>query len=213
MTHGTPAPERPACVICTSTLWTTERGRYACRLCERRIAGHLDDLPALVRDLHALRIPGTNGRRTAVRSSGKPESPAPVRLHILDLIDLTKATLVGWLSDWHDLLGWAAPTYWSDPLTEAATALRRNLPWAVESHAAVDEFAREIHDLHRDVIGLVNPATRARPVGKCPTVKEGGPCGATLRYAPGALSIRCAWCGTLWDALDLSTAFRATDEG
>ncbi|WP_367129949.1 MULTISPECIES: hypothetical protein [Streptomyces] len=200
---------RPTCTICHRPLWDDERHRFACRPCERRTADHLDQLPGLIRDLHGLLIPGV--RRTLdgpiTRSSAEP--PAPIRLDILDRITSAAAVLDTWLTDWYDHLQWSAPMYRTDPLAEAAAALRTNLPWAAECHMAIDAFAQEIADLHSDATGLLDPGKRARRIGHCPAPAPDDPaqaCGAVLRYVPGAATVTCRWCRTTWDAIDLGAA-------
>ncbi|MEU3355258.1 hypothetical protein [Streptomyces sp. NPDC037389] len=206
--HSEPA-QRPTCSICTRDLWSAERHRYACRPCERRIRDHLAQLPALVQDLHGLLMPGARTDAPAYRTRTCAEPPAPINLSVLDTITAVTVTLDSWLRDWHEQLAWDAPTYRKDPLGEAASALRLNVPWAVERHPAVAEFATEIGEAHRTVAGLLDPATRARRIGYCPASVEDDErhsCGAALRYVPGATTVTCSWCRTTWDALDLSAA-------
>ncbi|MEU5424217.1 hypothetical protein AB0H73_01220 [Streptomyces olivoreticuli] len=201
--------DRLTCTICQRALWADEWHRYACRPCERRITDQLGQLPDLIRDLHGLLTPGSGRAPHGLRVSASTEPPAPLRLDVLDRITAATAALDSWLADWHDRLQWAAPVYRSDPLTEAATALRANVPWAVEHHPAVDDFAREISELHSGVTGLVDPATRARRIGHCPAPAPDDAtqaCGAVLRYVPGAVTVTCRWCRTTWDALDLGAA-------
>ncbi|MCA6090960.1 hypothetical protein LE181_02065 [Streptomyces sp. SCA3-4] len=199
----------PACTICARPLWADELHRYACRPCERRITAHLDQLPDLIHDLHGLLTPGTGPASSGPRGRAATEPSAPLRLGILDRITAATATLDSWLADWHDHLDWPPPAYRTDPLVEAAAALRTNLPWAVEKHPAVDEFAREIADLHGDATGLLDPAKRPRRIGYCPASAPDDhtqACGAVLRYIPGATTVTCRWCGTTWDAIDLGAA-------
>ncbi|MFI9237806.1 hypothetical protein [Streptomyces sp. NPDC053079] len=212
------ADERPACCICPRTLWADEQHRYACRLCEQRITAHLAQLPDLVRDLHGLLLPGVHTAAPACRTRASSEPAAPIRLDVLDVITSVTATLDSWLRDWHEHLSWDAPAYRNDPLAEAAAALRANLPWAVEEHAAVNEFAAEINDLHRTATGMLDPAKRARRIGRCPVpvldeIGRRGTCGAVLRYVPGATTVTCPWCRATWDALDLSAALAAEADG
>ncbi|MEW2575357.1 hypothetical protein [Streptomyces syringium] len=200
--------ERTSCGICPRVLWVDEQHRYACRPCERRITEHLVQLPALVQDLHRLLIPGAHSSVGGYRARPGSKAAAPINLHVLDVITSATATLDSWLRDWHERLSWDAPAYRNDPLTEAATALRANLPWAVEQHPAVFEFAAEVAELYRTATGLLDPAKRARPIGHCPAPAADGrhACGAVLRYVPGATTVTCRWCRTTWDALDLSAA-------
>ncbi|MEU2514326.1 hypothetical protein [Streptomyces syringium] len=210
-----PGPgERPTCAICRRTLWADEQHRYACRPCEQRLTEHLAQLPALVLDLHRLLIPGAHTNVRGYRARPGSEAAAPVNLHVLDVITSATATLDSWLRDWHERLSWDAPVYRNDPLAEAATALRANVPWAVEEHPAVDEFATEIASLHRTATGLLDPAQRARRIGHCPVTvldEHGGTrtCGAVLHYVPGATTVTCRWCRATWDALDLSATLAA----
>ncbi|WEB41528.1 hypothetical protein MOV08_21140 [Streptomyces yunnanensis] len=141
----------------------------------------------------------------------RTESPAPINLHVLDHITKTTATLDSWLVDWHDHLGWAPPSYRTDPMAEAASALRANLPWAAEHHPAIADFMNEVTDLHRTATGLLDPAARPRRIGTCPTaLDDSEPCGAPLRYVPGSAAITCGWCGAVWDPLDLAALVQAT---
>ncbi|MFI9204020.1 hypothetical protein [Streptomyces sp. NPDC053048] len=202
-----PSTDRLTCAICPRPLWSDEQHRYACHPCEQRMADELDQLPGLITELHSLLTPGVRSSTPRLTTRTSTEPQAPLNLGILDRITATTATLDSWLTDWHDHLGWQAPTYRTDPLTEAAAALRNNLPWAVEHHPAIDDFAFEIRDLHRDTTGLINPTKRPRRVGQCPAPSPDSPsCGAVLRYVPGATNVTCRWCRTSWDALDLGAA-------
>ncbi|ANZ17470.1 hypothetical protein O1L44_16360 [Streptomyces noursei] len=197
-----------ACAACHRVLWADEQHRLACRPCERRTADVLSGLPEMVHELHGHLAPGT--RPAGPRVTTSAELPAPINLHVLDQIAHTIATLDSWLADWHNHLGWAPPSYRTDPLTEAATALRTNLSWAVEHHPAIGDFGNEINELHRSVTGLLDPAARPRRIGTCPTSLDGGSaCGAALRYVPGAATVGCRWCGTEWDPLDLAALVQA----
>ncbi|MFB7630676.1 hypothetical protein ACFC0M_06980 [Streptomyces sp. NPDC056149] len=154
-------------------------------------------------ELRSFLVPAS--RTDGPRVAASKEPPAPINLHVLDQITKTTATLDSWLSDWHDHLGWTPPSYRTDPLAEAANALRANLPWAAEHHPAVADFITETHELYRSAAGLLDPATRPRRVGTCPTILDADhACGAPLRYVVGAASITCGWCGAAWDPLDLA---------
>ncbi|MFE7609232.1 hypothetical protein [Streptomyces celluloflavus] len=203
--------DRPTCVVCHHALWHTEQHRYACRPCEQRLAEQLTDLPGLIAHLHTLLTPHTGAPGPRVTATKEP--PAPLDLGVLDQITGTTAVLDTWLTDWHDRLGWSPPTYHADPLTEAARALRLNLPWAVENHPAMDDFATELRDLHHQATATLDPPERTIPAGTCPTVTEDSPCGTALRIAPGDTVIHCPKCATQWPQhtwLRLSSAQHAT---
>lgn len=124
--------------------------------------------------------------------------------------------LSAWESDWRDLLGWAGtPSRGRIELAVAGhvTFLRNNLPWCVDQHSAVGEFAGEIGDLYRTCSTEIDGPSDTRPIGYCPTILDDDtPCGARLYANPYAPTIRCRACGTSWEGsawLALAAEIRA----
>ncbi|NGO67152.1 hypothetical protein [Streptomyces boncukensis] len=169
----------------------TNEGRNLCRVCEERLATQLDEIPSLYRALEYL--VGTKAKTSGKRTSVEASAPCNI-----DALNLTAPggiadILASWVEDWYDLLDWGEPQLDSrdDRVTSAVHRLRGNLPWAVEQHPAVGDFAREIAQLHRRARRVLDGDTPRVPLCACT-------CGGTVTANPAALVAHCSDCHTEW---------------
>jgi hypothetical protein len=149
------------------------------------------------------------GRSNAPRVSGSRDSGGPARLDLLGPADIrtvhdvhgdqigyvsVRSVLGSWAREWAELRRESEPA----PIVAAQCRwLGDRIEWACDEHPAVDEFAREFHDV---VLALrrANGLTEQQPE---PCV--GVPCRSvecdlkTLYRIPGSPYIECASCGLL----------------
>ncbi|MFD5027034.1 hypothetical protein [Streptomyces sp. NPDC058373] len=180
-----------ACVVCLSALWQDEVGRLACRRCTLRISDDLAALPGLYVQLGGALMPGSGAGGPAV--SGSRTAPLPLRLAPLSLAAKggVVTVLQQWVEDWHSCLEYEAPTWKGDLTAQCHAAVARLqllLPWAVESHPAVDDFADEVRQTRAECEQAITRERRGR------TVAVACPCGASLRITLDTLGRRCT-CG------------------
>jgi hypothetical protein len=159
-----------------------------------------------LRDLHQL-LPYAlpPGRGELVRVGGTRERQLPLRTDVHDLAAAATSTPVldhdhdqvgavavasildSWAQDWASHLGEALP----DPSVDALVSwLSRRLPWALDNHPAIDEFAKEITLTLYDCRSVLSVSRRPEysPLA-CPG------CGtAALSRNSGDPSWRCAEC-------------------
>lgn len=165
--------------------------------CRRRLGERLLTLPGAWRALAAfLAPPPATGRLGAPT---RDEAPLPVRLDVLDLRARGGIErLTEWERDWRELLGWTRLPFRGSveqTVEGTVTFLRNNLLWACEEHPGIRDFDREVGQIISEIRSIADPPERSVRVGYCPTrLDDGEPCGAVLRYLPGAATIRCAWC-------------------
>ncbi|MFJ5785372.1 hypothetical protein [Streptomyces hydrogenans] len=182
----------PTCTCCQRDLRDYETGRYACTLCEKRIEGHLAQIPDLFERLddHLHRGAGSSGPAV----SGSKTAPIPCRLDVLNLRTAAGpalAPLETWVRDWEqngfaevNELGSAA-----DRVGHACRTLRFNLSSAVARHGAIDEFADEIASIHRHLTRITTGETAPRRIAvTCP-------CQQTLRITLDTRGETCPRCG------------------
>lgn len=153
--------ESPNCLVCTREMWEDELGRYACKPCQRRIDDRLAAISGpygLYARLCLLMEPGGFTGGESVSGSSTPSIPAN-----LLVLDLTAAggiigTLEAWVADWasYGLATVGSGGRLQHRIDQAIGTLRLNLSRAVERHAALDEFAREIDGIHRTCSALVD---------------------------------------------------------
>ncbi len=196
----------PRCVICYRELTQAERARYACRMCERGIGAELTALPGLYEQLGEHLAPSGPAVGEYVRG-GSVEAPLPVSE---DVLSLTSAggivtILASWEADWRETLGWdpSPAARLSHALPGIVNFLHTNLLWACGEHSAIDEFAAEVHQLHRAAARIVDPVEAPTVVGRCPRADDdlGRPCGGRLELPPGGQTVRCSHCNTGWGQL------------
>lgn len=210
MTLADEAPA-PRCIICTTTLWTDEAARFACRPCEQRISRDLAALagPGGLYARLCLRIhPGRGGDGPAV--SGTPSRAMPLNAEVLSLTATggIVSTLETWVEDWATYgLGTVGIGGRLQYRVDAAVAtLHFNLGRACGTHPALDEFAREIWQAKARCEALISGqrAPRRIPV-QCP-------CGTVLKVTLDTPGASCRGCGEDYghdDVLRLPMAERA----
>ena len=187
--------ETVTCIVCARELWEDELGRYACKPCERRI----DDRLAAIAGPYGLYArlclrmePGAHTGGEIVSGSSSPSIPAN-----LQILDLTASggligTLESWVEDWAScgLAARGTGGRLQHRIDQAIGTLRLNLPRAVERHAALDEFAREINSIYRTCTALVEGGRE--PVKATATCQA---CGSPFKFglfdADGSDCPRC----------------------
>jgi hypothetical protein len=188
------------CTICRYP--TDDRDPVRHQRCAERLTADLRAIPGHYALMGAVLAPGTAGGGAHV--SGTRTAPLPVRLEPLSL--RAKGGMVtmmaSWEAEWRDLRGMTAAERGISERDLAAIVLwlRAHLPWAIESHPAVEEFAGELRDiLHqcRMAAGVLPKMTR---IGDCPNVVDGeeDECGVALYADPRGDAIRCRRCRSRW---------------
>ncbi|MFE6815978.1 hypothetical protein [Streptomyces sp. NPDC057677] len=182
----------PTCTCCRRDLRDYERGRYACTVCEDRIAVHLGAIPGLFERLDDHLARGSAGSGPAV--SGSKTAPAPCRMDVLNLRTAAGpvlAPLETWVRDWSEA-GYAEIGERGSSVarvTHACRTLRFNLSHAVAKHEALDEFAGEVASIWRTLTRIVEGETPPRRIAvTCP-------CEQTLRITLDTRGETCPRCG------------------
>ncbi|MET9728456.1 hypothetical protein [Streptomyces zaomyceticus] len=181
------------CTCCRRDLRDYELGRYACTLCEDRLAVHLGAIPGLFERLGDHLERGAGGGGPAV--SGSKTAPVPLRIEILNLQTERGpilAPLETWVRDWEEAgyaevneLGTA-----TDRVTHACRTLRFNLARAARQHPAIDECADEIATIWRTLSRTVTGEKAPRRIAvTCP-------CEQTLRITLDTRGETCPRCRT-----------------
>lgn len=185
-----------------------------CPRCEDQFTRWLKEIPEHYALLPTFLEHGTTDRNPDSKATKRSEAAAPMRLEIIDLLDMrlgrkwqgldvtddrrgTLGTLLAITSEIHDgrnLTG-EQPTN----VTAACTYISRHMLWLTEQDWIGDTFA-EIKALHRslsDAVGIYRP----KPVGTCHVVPEHveEPCGGPLMASPYG-GVRCPRCEATWDA-------------
>ncbi|MER7517818.1 hypothetical protein [Streptomyces sp. NPDC126499] len=183
--------ESAFCTRCARDLRDHEWGRYLCRPCEDRIATALVAIPAMYGQLsqHLYR-----GASTGPSVSGSKTAPAPLREDVLELQLETGpilAPLQSWVRDWehHGHAELHETGTLQDRVTGACRTLRYNLAWAVEHHAAADEFANEVGSIHRTLAGITGGEKPARKL------HVACPCGHAVPFTLNTRGESCLACG------------------
>lgn len=186
--------ESTHCTRCPRELRDHECGRYLCRPCEDKAAEALVGIPGRYQQLGQLLHRGAS---TGPAVSGSKTAPIPLRVDILELQLETGpilAPLQSWVRDWehhgHAELHETGPL--QDQVAGACRTLRYNLRWAVEHHAAVDEFAEELASIWRTLQGVTSGE---RPARKIPVAC---PCGHTIRTTLNTRGETCSGCGAVY---------------
>jgi hypothetical protein len=197
------------CALLVGLGFVERDGRYP-RVCYPDDHDHAGELvPHLDRVANVFPAGPIAGRSSAPRVSGSRDRGAPARLDLLGPADLrtvhdehgdqvghvSVASVLGsWAREWAEIRDELGP----DPTVQALCRwMRDRIGWACDKHPAVDEFARELHDVHL-TLRRANGLTEQQPE---PCV--GVPCRAvdcdlkTLYRIPGSIYIECASCGLL----------------
>lgn len=182
----------PACVICRRQLFADELGRAACYLCQDRGQTMLRTMPDLYIQLGDLLQPGAG--RGEGRVSGSKTAPLPCSLDVLNL--RARGGAVTLLGDWENAvrgeLGYTAAVFrgsFEQTLGEVTGFLINNAPWIYASFTALEDFHRELRQLH----GHAQTLTTGERLPRRVTVQCD--CGATLRVTLDTPGARCDGCG------------------
>ncbi|RLL68158.1 hypothetical protein [Streptomyces sp. Z26] len=192
------------CGLCENDLDTDDQ---LCGSCATATAARLERLPALHDALTAHMAPAVRGATERV-SRGQPGPRMPIDEGALDLhVAHMPGVLEGWREDVQRVRGWGLPVAEGRPAHRVRVAARwlgMTLDWIAADYPAAGELAREVRDLERDALSVVDPEPpedRGERVGNCPAAYEDGVlCGAVLRRMRGARSISCRWCGAVYPA-------------
>lgn len=184
--------------ICCPVLRPAGRPRLptapqVCDGCRERLAGDLRALPDAFAsvELEAIRAGGE-------RHASGFESRPPLNLTALSLLgpgtDTPLARLDSWVQDW---AGIRAETLPVPVVTTVCLWLSTRLPWACDSHPAVDEFAVDLRDLS-GALRAFTGRDRGEPVGRCPRRIGDEPCNTALYVDPYVDEIQCPRCRQTW---------------
>lgn len=181
---------------------TTETESQLCPGCTRGLSERLDRMPALYAALAAWLAPA--GRRPELGHAPAVEAPLPVAVATLDLRG--PGGIVSILEDWrtaiHAERGFTVPQPAGDipgRIGQAAHAIRQNLAWISLTWEQGPDLARELSDLERRALNVIDPPDRTIPIGQCPAdMGDGDVCGAVIRVPAGTADVRCRACGHLW---------------
>lgn len=187
------------CVLCLCPL-NPERESIRHQRCAERLNALLVDIPALYVLMGDVLAPGTAGDRTRV--SGTRTAPLPVRLEPLSLRARggIVTILATWEVDWRETRQMAPAERGASERDLAAIVLwlRAHLPWAIEQHAAIREFADEVRDVVRECRAAAGLLPHMMRIGTCPVDCDGQACGEKLYADPQAEEIWCRKCRTRW---------------
>lgn len=187
------------CTICQRAL-NPEREFVRHDRCANHLRTSLADIPALYALMGDVLAPGTAGDRTRV--SGTRTAPLPVRLEPLSLRARGGiiTILATWEVDWRETRGMAPAERGIGERDLAAIVLwlRAHLPWAIEHHLGIREFADEVRDIGRECRAAAGLLPHMMRIGDCPVDVDGEACGAALYADPGAEEISCRRCRSSW---------------
>lgn len=182
---------------------------YVCTGDRAGLAETVAELVTLWGELAGLPPTGTGGKGQAAKVSGSHEAPVPISLDLLDLTadarngsvivrrDLDQighlalpTELDVWVRDWREIraMGEHPPGL---AVPKLVGWLANRLDWACDHHAAIDEFAADIHRLRKAMRRMLQLDTVTRE--RC----EGVACKSCDRMAlwreDGLVS--CGYCG------------------
>lgn len=185
------------CTICRRP--TDDRDPIRHQHCADRLRTNLTDIPGLYALMGAVLTPGAVGGGAHV--SGTRTAPLPVRLEPLSLRARGGiiTVLATWEADWRETRGMSAAMrgIGERDLGAIVLWLRAHLPWAIEHHAAVTEFADEVRDIVQQCRAAAGLLPHMMRIGYCPALVGEQTCGAALYADPTAEAIRCR-CGARW---------------
>lgn len=188
-----------ACTICRRPT-DPERDPIRHKHCAERLRTNLCEIPELYALLGDVLAPGTTGERARV--SGTRTAPLPVRLEPLSLRAQGGiiTILATWEADWREMRGLteAERGIGERDLSGIVLWLRAHLPWAIEHHPAVQEFADEVRDVVQQCRAAAGLLPKQMRIGNCPALVEDEQCGTALHAEPTAEEIRCRKCRTRW---------------
>lgn len=198
--------EWPTCTACQCQLWVDEVERQACRPCQDRTQGRLQELPGLFARLNTTAALVRGSKRGNSAATGSKAPPIPPNLQALDLVAAGGvATRLRDIEDsWRATLGWGIAPWRGNPgqaVPQHVTFLLNNLPWACDAYSSVGQDIEEIRRLHGDCTSALSGEQKPGrvKVGVCPTLfDDGGRCGTQLTAGTANPRIRCSFCGTAW---------------
>lgn len=164
-----------------------------CNWCRTRLETLLAEIPTAYALIDAEPVRGTSEIRSRAF-----ESRPPLNITALSLLGpgtgTPPAILDFWVQDWAGELNQQLP----DPfVTTMCTWLTARLSWACDSHPAIDEFARNMHELS----GQLRPfqsTDRGERVGRCPRQAGDDRCNTPLYVDPYVDEIQCTRCKQKW---------------
>jgi len=130
------------------------------------------------------------------------ESKPPLNISALSLLGpgliTPLATLDFWVQDWAGYLEQDLP---DAAVTTMAFWLAARLPWACDSHPAVDDFAADLRDMTGQLRAFEGK-DRGESVGRCPRHLGEERCNNPLYVDPYVDEIQCSRCRQNWKRRD-----------
>lgn len=164
-----------------------------CNSCRKRLELDVASIAASYALIDAEPVRGT----TEIRSRAY-ESKPPLNIAALSLLgpgeDTPPARLEFWVQDWAGTLEQALPPA---AVEDMCVWLIARLPWACDTHPAIDEFAADVKDLSGQLRSYAI-TDRGTSVGRCPRDRSGERCNTQLFVDPYVDEIKCSRCQMTW---------------
>jgi hypothetical protein len=168
-----------------------------CDGCRDRMSTSLAALPDAYAAVDSEPVRGTSEIRSRAY-----ESKPPLNIAALSLFGpgthTPLATLDFWVQDWAGYLEQELP---EPTVTTMVFWLAARLPWACDSHPAVDDFAADLRDMTGQLRAFEGK-DRGEPVGRCPRLIGEERCNTPLYVDPYVDEIQCTRCRQNWKRRD-----------
>lgn len=174
-----------------------------CRFCDRRLEVWLTEIPETYALLPYVVEPGSVDRNPESKRGKRADPPAPLRVDVIDLLDIRPLPGEDWRGVIGPLVKWGMRVRTERRIDrparttvsgEAALLLRHRL-WITEQ-PWVGKFYAEMDDLHRELADATGDY-RPRPVGTHAEKDDGAHCGGPLMPSDTG-GVHCPRCGTKW---------------
>lgn len=177
--------------------------RYLCERDTISLAERLARLPELADELATFLVPTRSGFGEMV--TGRTAGPrSPINEDVFDELQDSRAAAV--VRSWRiDVQRVRWPQHSPPPPAGLAADCRwlgMELEWIAVEYPAAGDLAREVRELEAGLRSLVgDPVPRRQRLGTCVGANsEGEPCGAVISRLPGETTLRCRWCGRVYEA-------------
>ncbi len=190
----------PSSILCLTCAVLRPKGQprlpktpQVCNGCRERLATDLAALPDAYAAVDAEPVRGTSEIRSRAY-----ESRPPLNITALSLLGpgthTPLATLDFWVQDWAGYLEQALPDAY---VSTMALWLSARLPWACDSHPAIDDFAADLREITGQLRAFESK-DRGESVGRCPRQMGGERCNTRLYVDPYVDEIACTRCKQRW---------------